>query len=68
MIERRYFEMDRYSKFILTVIAILLALHLVKPWLTPKSAEGVGKVVDVNIAQVGGFGVYSQGIPVVVQK
>ena len=68
MIERRYFEMDKYSKFILTVIAVLLALHLVKPWLTPKSAEGTSSVVDVNIAKVGGHGVYGQGIPVVVQK
>ncbi len=45
--------MDRYTKFILTVIAVLLALHLVQPWWTPTDVKAQYQVMDVNIAQVG---------------
>ncbi len=45
--------MDRYTKFILTVTAVLLALHLVRPWLIPAEVNAQSKIMDVNIAQVG---------------
>ena len=68
--------MDRYTKFIFTVIAILLALHLVKPWLTPNDvkAQTYGSVVNVNIEEVGDQRVRMiglmplYGIPVVINK
>ena len=47
-------KMDRYTKFILTLIAILLALHLVKPWLSPTSAKADSQEMTVNIRKVGG--------------
>jgi hypothetical protein len=45
--------MDRYTKAILTIIAILLALHLVKPWFPPPEGEAGPDVLDVNISAVG---------------
>ena len=67
--------MDRYSKVILTIIAILLTLHLIKPLLMPKEVSAQRGVVDVNIAEVGGkrvrvsmydMNIYDSGIPVFV--
>lgn len=46
--------MDRYTKFILTLIAILLALHLVKPWSSPTDAKAGSEELTVNIRKVGG--------------
>jgi hypothetical protein len=65
----------KYTDFILTVIALLLALHLVKPWLSPEEARaGSDEIVNVNILKVGGErinrSVYStsQGVPVYLVK
>jgi hypothetical protein len=59
--------MDRYTKIILTVIAVLLALHLVKPYVLPMNADAINRVQDVNIANVGGGLVtIPAGIPVYV--
>ena len=55
-------KMDRYSKFILTIIAILLMAHLVKPLFMPERAEAERKVIDVNIAEV----TYSGSFPVAI--
>ena len=51
--------MDKYTKFILTVIAVLLALHLVKPFFIPKEVVAINSVQDVNITKVGGVEVGS---------
>lgn len=47
-------KMDRYTKFILTLIAILLALHSVKPWLSPTNAKAGSQEMTVNMRKVGG--------------
>jgi len=69
--------MDRYTKVILTIIAILLTLHLIKPLLIPKEVGAQMGVLDVNIAEVGGktvhvsvfdMGVMDSGIPVFVTE
>ena len=70
--------MTKYTNFILTVIAMLLALHLVKPWFIPSNVNATGdNKADVNIAQVGGRDVLlqfddmmhgSSGIPVFITK
>ena len=58
-------KMDRYTKFILTLIAILLALHLVKPWLSPTNVKADPEELTVNIRAVGGVGIpYGGGIPI----
>ena len=46
--------MDRYSKFILTVIAILLALHLCKPLFIPGEATADLSLRDVNVTHIAG--------------
>ena len=46
--------MDRYSKFILTVIAILLALHLFKPFFVPREAGADLSRRDVNVTHIAG--------------
>ena len=57
--------MDKYTKFILTVIAVLLTLHLVKPFFIPKEVVANNAVQDVNITKVGGVEV---GSPTIVPK
>ena len=65
--------MDKYTKVILTVIAVLLALHLAKPFFIPKEVIALNSVQDVNITKVGGVEVGSPtvrpkwaGIPVYI--
>ncbi len=45
--------MNNYTDFILTVIAILLAMNLLQPLLTPAKAVA-DDITNVNIAEVGG--------------
>jgi hypothetical protein len=75
MIKRKgVIEIDKYTKVVLTVIAVLLALYLVKPWFVPKQVMAYG-ATDVNIATVGGksikvgygdFGYGVSGVPVYI--
>ena len=46
--------MDRYSKFILTVIAVLLASHLFKPLFVPREAAADLSLRDVNVTHIAG--------------
>jgi len=46
--------MDRYSKFILTVIAVLLALNLFKPLFVPGEATPDLSRRDVNVTHIAG--------------
>ena len=46
--------MDRYSKFILTVIAVLLALNVSKPLLVPQEATADLSLRDVNVTHIAG--------------
>jgi len=46
--------MDRYSKFILTVIAVLLVLHLCKPLFIPGEATADLSRRDVNVTHIAG--------------
>lgn len=62
----------RYLNFILTVIAVLLLLHLVKPTVGPEMVSAQtwqkpmpGAWTDVNIVAVAGKVVpFGQGVPV----
>lgn len=69
---------DLYTKAILTVIAVLLALHLVKDMTfvdsvnasvlpAPDAVHATG-VIDVNIVQVNGMRVGSVEVPVKVKN
>lgn len=63
----------RYTNFILTAIAILLALNFLKPAMVPEKAYAASKVMDVNIIQVAGqrispYGGGSTAIPVIIIK
>ena len=58
----------RYTNFILTVIAILLALHLVKPLFTPTTATAYKDIMDVNIVRVAGSSVITKGVPVYITE
>jgi len=60
---------DRYTKVVLTVIALCLMYLCVTTTLSVGQAHAAGQpandVVDVNLVQVGGASVYSQ--PVLVK-
>ncbi len=55
-----------YIKIILTVIAVLLTLHLVKP-LIVSNAQAGPEVIDVNIVKVGNRMIYGGNIPVEIK-
>ncbi len=55
-----------YIKIILTVIAVLLTLHQVKP-LIVSNAQAGPEVIDVNIVKVGNRMIYGGNIPVEVK-
>ncbi len=55
-----------YIKIILTVIAVLLTLHLVKP-LIVSNAQAGPEVIDVNIVKVGNRMIYGGYIPVEIK-
>ena len=55
-----------YIKIILTVIAVLLMLHLVKP-LIVSNAQAGPEVIDVNIVKVGNRMIYGGNIPVEIK-
>ena len=55
-----------YIKIILTVIAVLLTLHLVKP-LIVSNAQAGPEVIDVNIARVNNRTLYGGYIPVEIK-
>jgi hypothetical protein len=54
----------RYTNFILTVIAVLLALQLVRPTFIPGDASARNEITDVNIVRVAGSTVSTKGLPV----
>ena len=56
-----------YLKIVLTVIAVLLMVHLVKP-LIVSNAQAGPEVIDVNIARVNGRMIYGGYIPVEIKK
>jgi len=55
----------RYIKIVLTIIALLLALNLVKP-LIVREAIGSG-VMDVNITHIAGYKLFSRTLSVDVE-
>ena len=59
-------QVDAYTKFILTVIALCLLLDLAKDLSTPAVAE-VG-TSQVDVVRVGGLNVYNGILPVRICK
>ncbi len=55
-----------YIKIILTVIAVLLTLHLIKS-LIVSNAQAGSEVIDVNIVKVGNRMIYGGNIPVEIK-
>lgn len=58
--------MDKYTKIVLTMIAILLTLHLFKPFLFMKDAKAGSGITDVNIVKVDNRFIH-KGIPVIIK-
>lgn len=66
---------DLYTKIMLTVIAVLLTLHLVKDlnWVekataSPAPTAQQGEVIDVNIVRVNGRQIFGSDLPVEVKN
>jgi len=55
-------QVDAYTKFVLTVIALCLVLGLARDLAVP--AEARGEVVRVDVVRVGGLNVFDGKIPV----
>jgi hypothetical protein len=47
-------KIDLYTKIVLTVIAVSLAVIAMRPILAPENVSAAGSIVQVDIAQVGG--------------
>ncbi|MBI2266374.1 MAG: hypothetical protein HYU64_14615 [Armatimonadetes bacterium] len=58
-------QVDRYTKFVLTVIAIALMLIAFRPLVEPRVAVAEKGVVEVNLKSIGGWSLNSSNpIPV----
>ncbi len=55
-------QVDAYTRFVLTVIALCLVLGLARDLAGP--AEARGEVVRVDVVRVGGLNVFDGKIPV----
>lgn len=63
------FSLDKYSKTVLTVIAVCLALITFNIYFGPKDVNAYDTVQDVNIKTIGGSSVSSGGyLPVDIQR
>jgi hypothetical protein len=56
--------MDRYTRIVLTLIAIALWVLVLKPVFFVEEAYAERQVVDVNITEIAGRGLYSKELPV----
>lgn len=56
-------KLDSYSKLVLTVIAIALIGVALRPFL-PSELEANPQVVDVNIAEIGGYSQYGKTLQI----
>ena len=58
---------DRYTKFILTTIAIGIWLLAAAIFFQPTPIQALGEDGDINIAQIGGSSIYG-AIPVEIKR
>ncbi|HRE10458.1 MAG TPA: hypothetical protein PK605_12840 [Ignavibacteria bacterium] len=61
-------NLDKYSKTVLTVIAVCLLLITVNIYFTPGDANAYDTVQDVNIRSIGGSSVSGGYMPVDLQR
>lgn len=62
------FSLDKYSKTVLTVIAVCLALITFNIYFGPKDLNAYDTVQDVNIKTIGGSSVSGGYMPVDIQR
>ena len=60
-------SLDKYSKLLLSVIAVCLVLIVTNLYFSPSTLHAYDQVQDVNIKSVGGSSVYSE-IPIDLKK
>lgn len=61
-------NLDKYSKSVLTVIAVCLMLITVNIYFGPGDANAYDTVQDVNLKSINGYSISSGYIPVDLQK
>lgn len=61
------FSLDKYSKIVLTAIAVCLVLIVVNMYFSPGKLNASETVMDVNIKSVNGSSVYGE-LPVEIKK
>lgn len=66
--ERNVIHLDKYSKVVLSVIAVSLMLIAVNLYLSPKDVNAYDTVQDINIKSINGSSVSSGYLPVDIQR
>jgi len=61
-------SLDKYSKILLTVIAVCLVLIVTNLYFSPGTLHAVQTVQDVNIKAINGSSLWNSEIPIEVKK
>jgi len=62
------FSLDKYSKIVLTAIAVCLVLIVVNMYFSPVKLNASETVMDVNIKSVNGSSLWGNEIPIDLKK
>jgi hypothetical protein len=62
------FSLDKYSKTILTAIAVCLVLIVVNLYFGPKNLNALEQVQDVNLKSINGYSIYGSELPMELKK
>lgn len=61
-------ELDKYSRIILTVIAICLMMITVNLYFSPEAVNAYDTVQDVNLKSVNGYSISGSFVPIDIQR
>lgn len=62
------YSLDRYTKIVLSIIAVCLLLITSHLYLSPSNLNALEQVQDVNIKSINGSSIYGNDMPVNLQK
>jgi hypothetical protein len=60
--------LDRYSRFILTIISVCLIFIVINLYFSPQQLHAVQSVQDVNLKSINGYSISGGYLPVDIQR
>ena|SRR5438552_15771600 len=62
------FSLDKYSKTVLTIIAVCLVLIVINLYFGPKDLNALQQVQDVNLKSINGYSISGSELPIELKK